>query len=193
MAITTEQVKQLRDETGVSIMQCKKALEEAGGDMEKAAVLLRKQAGRAAEKKADRELGAGVIACYTHNHMVGAMVTLSCETDFVSKNEEFIALAREVAMQVAATAPKFASREELAEAEQKTLREVFEKEASDKPEEVREKIISGKFDAYFKEHALLEQPYIKDDSKTIQQLLDEATQKFGERVALSSFVRHSIK
>lgn len=203
MEITTEQVKELRGNTGVSIMQCKKALEEAGGDMEKARVLLHKQAGRAAEKKSDRELGSGVIACYTHNSTIGAMVALASETDFVAKNEAFAALAREVAMQVAATNPQFKSREELPESEKQTLHEVFEKEAGDllaqrdsaqasKPAEVKEKIIAGKFDAYFKERALLEQPYIKDDSKTIQQLLDEATQKFGERVALSFFTRHSI-
>ena len=111
MAITTEQVKQLRDETGISIMQCKKALEEAGGDIEKAKIILQKQSKVAAGKKADRTLAAGVIETYVHsNGNVGAMVILSCETDFVAKNDEFKALARDVAMHATAMNPKFIKR-----------------------------------------------------------------------------------
>src|SRR3989344_5831335 len=107
MEITTEIVKELRDRTGVSVMQCKKALEEAGGDLSKAEVILKKRSGAAAEKKADRTLGAGAIGTYVHDGAIGAIVLLSSETDFVSKNPEFGALAREVAMQVAATNPKY--------------------------------------------------------------------------------------
>src|SRR5690606_31066136 len=110
MAITTEDVKKLRDETGISIMQCKKALEEAGGDLEKARVILEKQSKAVASKKADREIGAGTVASYIHNTgTVGAMVLLLCETDFVARNEEFKALAYDIAMQVAATSPEFKS------------------------------------------------------------------------------------
>lgn len=143
MEISAETVKKLRDETGVSVMECKKALEESGGDFGQAREVLSRRAASAVEKKADRELGAGVVATYLHNAgQVGAMVLLSCETDFVSKNEGFAALAREIAMQVAAM----------------------------RPESVE---------------ALLAQPFIKDESKTISQLIADATQKFGERVALA--------
>ena len=116
--ITTDQVKELRDRTGISIMQCKKALEEASGDMEKALVLLKKKGAEIADKKSDRSLGAGVVASYIHSTgSVGAMVELWCETDFVAKNEEFKALAREIAMQIAATNPSFVSSDEINEEE----------------------------------------------------------------------------
>ena len=107
MSISTEDIKALREKTSVSIMQCKKALEDANGDMEQAIVLLKKRAGAIAEKKSDRELGAGTVASYIHGGEVGSLVVLSCETDFVGKNEDFVALAREVAMQVAASDAKF--------------------------------------------------------------------------------------
>lgn len=141
--VTSEQVKELRDKTGVSVMACKKALEEAGGDMDKALEVLRARAVAAAEKKADRVLGAGTVAAYVHTTgQVGAMVLLSSETDFVSKHEEFAALAREIAMHAAAMRP--ATVEEL-----------------------------------------LNQPFIKDASKTIADLVSLATQKFGERIEVS--------
>jgi len=194
MTISTNQVKELREQTGVSVMQCKKALEEADGDQKKALIMLRKLAGAAAGKKAGRTLGAGAVAAYVHNNNgVGAMVLLSCETDFVAKNEEFVNLAREIAMQITATAPKYARRENATEEELASLREVFEKEAGEKPADVKEKIVTGKLDAYFKETALIEQPYIKDGERTIQTLIDDAVQKFGERVELSGFCRYSVK
>lgn len=193
MTITTKQVKALREKTGVSIMQCKKALEEAGGDTKKAMVILRKQAGATALGKGNRDLKAGVVEAYIHNTKgVGAMVMLSCETDFVAKNEAFIHLAREIAMQVVATAPKYARRENIDKEEQSTLQEVFEREAADKPASVKEKIVEGKFDAYFKEAALLEQPYIKDSDRMVRDLIEEAIQKFGERIELIQFTRYAL-
>lgn len=151
MDITTEAVKALRDETGVSVMECKKALEAAHGDMEKARAVLRERAAKSVEKKADRQLGAGAVSSYIHNAgQVGAMVLLSCETDFVSKNEAFGALARDVAMHAAAMRP--ATAEEL-----------------------------------------LTQPFIKDESKTIADLVADATQKFGERVEVSQLSVFSVK
>ncbi|MEI7720304.1 MAG: elongation factor Ts [bacterium] len=141
--ITTETIKALRDQTGVSVMECKKALEEAEGDTDKAIAILKTRSAGMVLKKSDRTLGAGTVAAYIHNTaQVGAMLLLSCETDFVAKNEAFVALAREIAMHVAAT----------------------------RPETVE---------------ALLAEPFIKDSSKTIQDLLSEATQKFGERVEVS--------
>ena len=132
--ITTELVKSLRDETGVSVMQCKKALEEAGGDKAKALVILRKKSADIAAKKGDRELGSGTVAAYIHaGGTVGAMVLLSCETDFVSKNEDFKKLAYEIAMQVAASNPKYARRENVTAEEMDKVREVFMKEVEAKP------------------------------------------------------------
>ncbi|MDP2655466.1 MAG: translation elongation factor Ts [bacterium] len=150
MEITTESIKELREMTGVSVMQCKKALEEANGDVKNASVILKKHSGASALKKADRDLKAGVIGSYTHDGNIGAMVLLSCETDFVAKNPEFMAFARELAMQVAAMNPE--NTEEL-----------------------------------------LKQEFIKDSSKTMQNLLNEATQKFGERVEVTQFVRLSSR
>ncbi len=144
MAVSAKAVKELRNKTGVSVMECKKALEEAGGDMNKALKVLRERSADSMRKKAGRELGAGTVASYVHNNaQVGAIVLLLCETDFVSKNEEFTALAREVAMHAAAM----------------------------KPENIEE---------------LLLQPFIKDTSKTIADLISGATQKFGERIEISS-------
>jgi elongation factor Ts len=150
MEISAEAVKELRDKTGISVMECKKALEQSGGDMQKALEILGTRAAAMAEKKADRTLGAGTVASYTHSTgQVGALVLLSCETDFVSKNEEFTNLARDIAMHVAA------------------MRPANEAEA-------------------------LSQDYIKDPSKKIQDLLDAATQKFGERTVLSKIACFSV-
>ncbi|HWH16487.1 MAG TPA: elongation factor Ts [Candidatus Paceibacterota bacterium] len=193
MEISLDIVKQLRDKTGVSIMQCRKALEEAEGDMDKAEVILKKRSGAAADKKADRELGAGAIGTYVHDGVVGAMVLLSSETDFVSKNEEFGELARAIAMHVAAVNPTYLSTEEISENAKQAALAIFTEEVKDKPEEMREKILDGKMASYFKDQVLLEQSYIKDDSKTIKDLLNEASQKFGERVEISRFARFSAR
>ena len=193
MSISTDDVKALRDRTGVSIMQCKKALEEANGDIEQAVVLLKKRAGAIAEKKADRDLGAGAIGSYVHGGEVGAMVILSCETDFVGKNEEFVALARELAMQVAATDPKFVSDAEITPEAKEAAQKVFEEEVKDKPEDMREKILEGKMQSYFKDMVLLNQPHIKNADKTIGDLISEATQKFGERVEITRIARFSVR
>ena len=194
MEISSTQLKELRDVTGVSVMQCKKALEEAGGDMEKALIILRKKGSEAAAKKGDRTLGAGAVGAYVHNtHEVASMVALSSETDFVAKNEEFIALARDLAMQVAATAPKYISREEISEHDIEKAKEVFAGEVAGKPEDLKEKILAGKLDAYFKDQVLLEQEYIKDPSRTITTLINDAIQKFGERIVVAQMSRLSVK
>lgn len=193
MAITTEQIKELRDLTGVSVMQCKKALEEAEGDFEKAKIILRKQSAKAADKKADRTLGAGVVASYIHaGGNVGAMIELMCETDFVSKNEEFKALAREIAMQVAATAPEFVDASQIDENVKTKAAEIFAEEAVGKPEDIKAKIIEGKLQSYFAEKTLVDQPYIKDSEKTVGGLLQEATQKFGEKIQVGRMSRFSV-
>jgi len=192
MAITTEEIKQLRDQTGVSVMQCKKALEEAGGDMAKALLILSKKSADIAAKKGDRALGAGAVAAYLHgNGSVGAMVELACETDFVARNEEFRALAYDIAMQVAATNPEYLRAEDISEAARRPIIELFEKEMADlkKDAAMKEKILAGKVDAYFKERVLLDQPFIKDDAVTIRGLVEKAVQKFGERVEVARMAR----
>ncbi len=194
MEITTDIIKDLRDQTGVSIMQCKKALEEAGGDIEKAKVILRKISATIASKKSDRALGAGIAAAYTHagGAVVGAVV-LACETDFVSKNEEFSKLAYSIAMHVAAMNPQFTSREDVKDADLKAAREVFAEEAAKVPESARAKAIEGKVDSYLRERVLLEQPFVKDPSVSIRNLIDSAVQKFGEKVEIVRFERLSVK
>ncbi len=191
--ITTDQVKTLRDQTGISVMQCKKALEEAGGDMDKALVILRKKSGELAAKKGDRTFGSGTVQAYIHaNGSVGAIVELNCETDFVSNNDEFKALARDIAMHVTATNPKFISKDDVKEEDMKTAREVFEAEVKDKPAAMKDKILQGKLDTYFSEMVLLSQPFIKNSEITIQGLIDAAVQKFGEKTAVIRFKRFKV-
>jgi elongation factor Ts len=190
--IETAQVKELRDKTGVSIMQCKKALEEAGGNMEKAVIILQRKGSDIAQKKADRELKAGAIQSYIHaTGNVGAIVELSCETDFVAKNESFTALAYDVAMHVAASDPQFLKMEDITEEAKKQAMEVFEKEIRGKPEEMKAKIMEGKLKSYFGEKVLLDQKFIKNPELTIHDLINSATQKFGERIEIRRFVRFS--
>ncbi|MFA6445817.1 MAG: elongation factor Ts [Candidatus Paceibacterota bacterium] len=191
--VTTDIVKQLREETGVSVMQCKKALEEAGGDVGKARVILSKKGAEAAAKKADRNLGAGRIAAYVHGvGTVGSMIELASETDFVSKHPDFYTLAYEIAMQIAATNPTFIKKEDVVEADRAKAREVFVEEAKDKPEAMREKIVTGKLDAYFKDKILLEQSFIKNPDITIKALIESAIQKFGEKIEIVRFVRYGV-
>jgi len=194
MEITSAQLKELRDLTGISVMQCKKALEDAGGDMDKAKIILQKKGGEIALKKSDRELGAGAIGSYVHSTQeVAALVQLSCETDFVSKNAEFVALAREIAMHVAAQNPLYLNRAEVDEEALTKAKEVFFEEVKDKPAEMQEKILAGKLDAYFKDRILLEQPFIKNPEMTIGQMISNAVQKFGENIVISKISRISVK
>ena len=193
MDITIDLIKELRDMTGVSVMQCKKALQEADGDVRKAEVLLKKHSAASALKKAERDLAAGTIGSYTHDGSIGALVLLSSETDFVAKNPEFGTLARELAMHVAAMNPLYATTDEIPEEAKRAATAVFEKEVADKPAAMREKILEGKLSAYFRDQVLLEQPFVKDESKTVRDLLNEAVQKFGERVEVSKFVRLSAR
>lgn len=194
MEITSAQLKELREKTGISVMQCKKALEEAGGDMDKAVIILKKKRSEAAEKKSDRELGAGAIGVYTHNtNEVAAMVILASETDFVSKNPEFIALAKDIALHVAGTDPKYISKEELPADAIEKAKEVFAPELEGKPEEMKAKIMEGKLNAYFKDQILMEQDFIKNPDTTIGEMVNGAVQKFGENVSIAKITRLSVK
>ncbi len=194
MEISSIDIKALRDQTGISVMQCKKALEEAGGDMEKAQIILKKKRSEAADKKSDRTLGAGAVGSYIHNtNEVAALVLLSCETDFVSKNEEFVALANDIAMHVTAMSPKFISRDEVDETAITKAKEVFAEEMKDKPAEMQEKIMEGKLDSYFKDQILLEQSFVKNPETTIKDMVEGGVQKFGENVTISEIRRVSVK
>jgi len=191
--ITTDAIKKLRDETGVSVMQCKKALEEAGGDVAKAIVILKKRGADAANKKADRILHAGVIASYVHaTGNVGAMVELACETDFVAKNPEFKQLAYDIAMHIVASKPEFLKKEDITQEARDLALSVFEKEVAGKAKEMKEKILEGKLTAYFSEHVLLDQPFIKNPDLMVSELIHGAVQKFGEKMELVRFIRFGV-
>jgi len=193
MNITSEQIKALREKTGISVMQCKKALEEAEGDEAKAIIILKKKGAEQAAKKADREFGAGIVEAYIHsNGLVGSIVELASETDFVSNNAEFKTLAKDIAMQITATAPDFLKTSDIDEAAAAKAKELFAQEAADKPAELQEKIIQGKMDSYFKDQVLLNQEFIKNPEMTIQMMLDTAMQKFGERIEIVRFKRFEI-
>jgi elongation factor Ts len=197
MEITTELIKELRDMTGVSIMQCKKALEDAGGDREKAIMALRKKSGEIAAKKSERSLGSGVVAAYVHGAgSVGAMVELNCETDFVAKNEEFKALAHDLAMHVAAINPKYLRIEDVTDEDKAKAKAFFEEEVektmAGKPAPIKEKALQGKMDTFFKEQVLLEQPFIKDPARTIADLVKGAVQKFGENTEVGRYSRFAV-
>lgn len=194
MEITSAQLKELRDKTGISVMQCKKALEEAGGDMDKAVIILKKKRSEAADKKSDREIGAGAIGAYVHNtNEVAALVMLGCETDFVSKNEEFVALARDIAMHVAASNPTYITKAEVPAEVLKKAEEVFATEVADKPADMQAKILEGKMASYFKEQILMEQSFIKNPETTIGEMITGAVQKFGENVTVVRISRLSVK
>lgn len=194
MGISIDDVKKLRDETGVSIMQCKKALEEVDGDHEKALIILKKKSSEIAAKKADRDLAAGTIGSYLHtNGAVAALVVLSCETDFVSKNEEFVALAKDIAMHVTAMNPSYGQMSDVPESEIAKVKEVFMNEVdTSKPTEIQEKILEGKVNAHFSEQVLMNQAFVKDPGVTIGGLIEQATQKFGERVDVTHFTRIAV-
>ena len=195
MEITTELIKELRDKTGVSVMQCKKALEETDGDMEKAVLVLQKKSKDIANKKSDRTLGAGVVSSSIHaTNTVGSMLELFCETDFVANNEEFKKLARDIAMHVTATNPQFLKKEDIDEASVAVAKEMFEKDVdSSKPADVRAKILDGKLSAYWGERVLLDQPFVKNPDLTISDLVQSAVQKFGEKMEIGRFIRYSVK
>ncbi len=194
--VSMELVKALRDETGVSIMQCKKALEEMGGDIDKARIALEKRRAEVVAKKGDRTLGAGTVVSYIHGvGNVGAMVELSCETDFVARTEDFKKLAHEIAMHVAAMNPPYISEKDIDEKEKEKAMEIFKDEIKSlegKPEEIKQKALQGKFDGYFKERMLMHQPFIKNPEMTVGDMISTAVQKFGERTEVTRIARFAV-
>jgi elongation factor Ts len=188
-------IKRLREETGAGIMEAKRALQDAGGDFEKARKLLETRGAAGAEKRAGRASMQGIVESYIHHGgQVGVLVELNSETDFVSRTDEFKTLAREIAMQIAASSPRYLTIDEIPENEVADLKAQFLQEAikEGKPEKIAGTIAEGKFKKYAQTHALLDQPYIRDDSKTIAQLVQELATKTRENIVIKRFSRFQI-
>ncbi|NLO88906.1 MAG: translation elongation factor Ts [Clostridia bacterium] len=188
-------VKKLRDMTGAGMMDCKRALEEAGGDIEKAVDILREKGLAKAAKKADRIATEGMVTSYIHlNGKIGVLVEVNCETDFVARNDAFKTLCHDLAMQIAASNPQYVSRQDVPE-------EVIEKEKAilkaqalneGKPEKIAEKIVEGRIEKFYEENCLLEQPFIKDTDKSVQDLINEYIAKLGENIVVRRFTRYAL-
>lgn len=193
MAIDAKVVYDLRTRTGAGIVDCKSALEEAGGDTEKAIQILKnKGAIKAAKKQAERQASEGIIASYVHhNGKLAALVELACETDFVARNEEFQAFAKDLALQVAAMDPQYVSPETIPVEDVEKKKQEFLAEMADdkKPEDIKAKIIEGKLNKWYSDVCLTKQSFIKDDTKTIEQLLNELVGKIGEKIVPTRFQR----
>ncbi|HIE30682.1 TPA: translation elongation factor Ts [Candidatus Poribacteria bacterium] len=195
MEITAAMVKELRQKTGAGVMDCKNALSETDGNTEDAIRWLREKGIKASERRADRTASEGVVASYIHaGNKVGVLLELNCESDFVARNEEFQRLAKDIAMQVAATNPRYINKEDVPE-------EVIEREKSilrnqaineGKPEKIVEKIVEGRLSRFYSENCLIEQPFIRDDHQTVGQLVKEKIAKFGENIVVRRFTRYRL-
>jgi elongation factor Ts len=195
MAITAEQVKELRAATGVGILDCRKALEQADGNVEKAFDYLREKGLATAAKRAGREASEGFLELYSHgNGRVGVMVEVNCETDFVARSEAFRAFAHEVALQIAAAAPHYINADQIPAAELEYEREIARRRALEegKPENVVDKIVEGRLEKYKEEICLLQQPYIRDETITVEKLLLQNIAAIGENVVIRRFVRWEV-
>ena len=195
MKITSQMVKGLRDKTNAGMMDCKKALGETGGDMEKAVDLLRQKGLAVAAKRAGRSTSEGVVQTYIHaGGKLGVMVEVNCETDFVAKTDDFQNFAKDIAMHVAAMNPIAVKREDIPEDLVNREAEIYKKQAMDsgKPENIAEKMVSGKLDKYFAEYSLLEQKYVKNPDLSIQDLLNDLIAKMGENISVKRFVRFQV-
>lgn len=193
--ITASMVKELRTRTGVGMMDCKKALTEANGDMEKAVDILREKGLSKAAKKAGRIAAEGIVGSYIHgNGRIGVLVEVNCETDFVAQTEGFHALVKDIAMQIAAANPLYVSREEVPADVISHEKEVYRQEALNegKPEKIVDRMVEGRIEKYFKEVCLLDQSFIKDGDKTINDVVLEATVKMGEKVSIRRFTRYQL-
>ena len=193
--VSTALVKELRERTGAGIVNCKKALAEHGGDIEKAIDFLREKGLAAAAKKAGRAAQQGVVGSYIHGGgKIGVLVEVNCETDFVARTEEFQRLVKDVAMQVAAANPRCVRREEISDAELERERTVYrvQAEESGKPAKVIEKIVAGKVEKFYGENCLLEQAFIRDQGKTVQDVVNEAVGRTGENIVVNRFSRFQI-
>ena len=195
MTVTAAEVKKLRDMTGAGMMDCKAALIETKGNIEEAVEYLRKKGIASAQKRGGKEINEGVVMAYIHpGSRLGVLVEVNCETDFVAKTEEFQALAKDIAMQIAATNPLAVDRDGIPEDVIKKEMEIYKSQAEDgkKPEHVIEKIVQGKLDKYYQEVVLMEQNFVKDLNKTVKEYLMEVSGKLGENMSVRRFVRYQL-
>lgn len=195
MKVSTELISQLRARTGSGVLDCKQALEEANGDIEKAIEFLRKKGIASAAKKAERVTTQGVIDAYIHpGERLGVIVEVNCETDFVARNQEFRRFVHDIAMQIAATDPQAISREDLAPEKIEAEKKIYEEQlaTSNKPKQVLEKIIQGKLEKYFTDVCLLEQPFVKTPDRKVGDYLKEQIAKYGENIKIKRFVRFKL-
>ncbi|HOE12764.1 MAG TPA: translation elongation factor Ts [bacterium] len=195
MEISATQVKELREKTGAGMMDCKKALTEAGGDMERAIKILREKGIASAAKRAGRVAKEGVIFSYVHpGNRIGVLVEVNCETDFVARNEQFQQFAKDIAMHVAASSPQWVSRDQVPASVLESEREVLvnQAKASGKPEKVIEKMVEGRLEKFYGQVCLLEQPFVKNPDVTVQELLKELIGKIGENIVIRRFARFQL-
>ena len=195
MAITAQAVKELRDKTGAGMMDCKKALSESDGDVEKAIEYLREKGIAKAAKKSGRATKEGVIYSYIHpGDKLGVLIEVNCETDFVAKTDDFRGMVKDLAMQVAAAGPLCVNREELSSDDIEKEKQIYKNQALNegKPEKIIDKIVDGKIEKYYKEVVLMEQVFIRDQDKTVTDLLNEAIAKLGENMSVKRFVRFRL-
>nr|WP_281412930.1 translation elongation factor Ts [Geobacter grbiciae] len=195
VSITAAQVNELRKATGAGLMDCKKALTETGGDHEKAIDYLRKKGLAAASKKAGRVASEGAVGSYIHaGGKIGVLVEVNCETDFVARNENFQAFVKDIAMHIAAAAPQYVRREEVTADVVEREKEIYRAKAREtgKPENIIEKIIEGQVNKFYADICLLEQQYVKDSDKTVQQFLNETIASIGENISIRRFVRYAL-
>ena len=195
MDITAERVKELRQRTGIGMMECKKALQESNGDIEKAIRILRKKGHARAKDKMSRETSEGLVGSYIHlNGKIGVLVEVNCESDFVARNKEFKDLIKNIAMHIAAASPKYISSEEVPQEELEEEKDITREQFKDskKPPEIMEKIVKGKLSKFYEEVCLLNQQYIKDDKVSIEKLLTSYIAKFGENIRIKRFARFEL-
>lgn len=195
MSFTAQDVARLRAQTGVGMMECKKALTDANGDFEQAVVLLRERGLKAVDKKQGRIASEGLVASYIHmGGKIGVLVEVNCETDFVAKSDDFQALVKDIAMQIAAANPKYVREEEVDTTELDKEKEILRAQAINegKPANIVDRMVEGRIKKYYEEVCLLNQPFVKDQSKTVKDLLTEATLKIGEKISIRRFVRYEM-
>jgi elongation factor Ts len=194
MTISAELVKELREKTGVGMMECKSALQDAKGDLEAAITVLRKRGLASAAKKSGRETKDGLIGSYIHNGKIGVMVEVNCESDFVARNPEFQTMVHDIAMHIAASDPRFIRKEDVTADVLASEREIYKAQArsTGKPENVLDKIVEGRMSKYYTEACLLEQPFVKDASITVGNLIAAHIQKIGENIQVRRFVRFKL-
>jgi elongation factor Ts len=193
--ITAEMVRELREKTGAGILECKKALTETDGDMTKAAEALQKAGLAKAAKKQGRVAAEGIISAYVHsNTRIGVLLEVNCETDFVARNEDFVAFSRDVAMQIAAMSPLYVRSEEVPAADIEKQRELFadSDDVKSKPANIRDKIVDGKVKKWFQDVCLLNQTFVKNPDVTIEKLQTDLTAKIGEKISIRRFVRFEV-